>query len=66
MKAVKGFLDRNLNKIMSRKFQVWVTASVFLALGMLDADNWTAIAVGYVGLEGFGDLAQRWKHGTQA
>ena len=60
---MKQALDKGLNKIISRKLLSWITASTFLCLGFINNEQWTAITIGYVGIQGFADLAATWKHG---
>jgi hypothetical protein len=57
----RGVLDIITAKAISRKLLVWITASAFLGLGKITPDEWTAISLGYVGVEGFADLAVKWK-----
>ena len=57
----RGVIDIITAKAVSRKLLVWITASVFLGLGKITPDEWTAISIGYVGVEGFADLAVKWK-----
>jgi len=57
----RGVLDILLQKTISRKLIVWIAATVFLAKGTISADEWSAISMGYIGIEGFVDLATRWK-----
>ena len=61
--SMKQVLDKGLNKIISRKLLSWITASTFLCLGFINNEQWTAITIGYVGIQGFADLAATWKHG---
>ena len=61
--SMKQVLDKGLNKIISRKLLVWVTASAFLLGELITADIWASISLGYVGLQGFIDAAVAWKHG---
>jgi hypothetical protein len=60
-KSEKGVLDVITAKAISRKLLVWITASVFLGMGKITPDEWTAISIGYVGIEGFADLASKWR-----
>lgn len=57
----RGFMDILTAKAISRKLLVWVIASFFLGFGKITAEEWTAISLGYVGIEGFADLASKWK-----
>lgn len=59
----QGLFDIVQSKIVSRKLLVWVTATVLLAVAKITPDEWTAITLGYVGVEGFADLAAKWKRG---
>ena len=57
----RGVMDIITAKAVSRKLLVWIVASLFLGFGKITADEWTAISLGYVGIEGFADLATKWK-----
>ena len=56
-----GLLDVLSEKVLSRKLMVWIVATAFLGFGKITPDEWTAISLGYVGVEGFADLATKWK-----
>ena len=56
-------LDKMLGKWASRKLFVWGTATAFLGLGMLASDDWVAVSLAYIGLQGAADIASKWKHG---
>jgi hypothetical protein len=56
-----GLVDLVTEKFVSRKLLVWVTATVMLYTGHITPDEWTAITLGYVGIEGMADLAVKWK-----
>jgi len=60
---MKQAIDKGLDKLISRKLLAWITASAFLVLGFVNNEQWTAITIGYVGIQGFADLAATWKHG---
>lgn len=57
----KEQLDSVLEKFMSRKLLVWITATTMLGLSKITPDEWVTISVGYVGVEGFADIILRWK-----
>ena len=59
-------LDKTLNKLLSRKLMVWLTATAFMFLDVvpLESSDWVAISLAYIGLEGLADIASRWKHGS--
>jgi hypothetical protein len=58
-------LDKTLNKLLSRKLMVWLTATSFMFLDVvpLESSDWVAISLAYIGLEGLADIATRWRHG---
>lgn len=58
-----GVVDLVAEKIVSRKLVVWITSTVLLATSHITPDEWTAISLGYVGLEGMADIASKWKRG---
>jgi hypothetical protein len=62
---MKEVLDAGLNKLLSRKLMVWMTATVFMLLPNtpLASADWVAISLAYIGLEGLADIATRWRHG---
>jgi len=57
----RGFLDIITEKLISRKLLVWIVSSSFLALGKISPDEWAAISLGYIGIEGVADIAAKWK-----
>jgi len=60
---MKQVTDRLLEKLMSRKLMVWLTATGLLAYSDLTSSDWVAISLVYIGSEGLADIASRWKHG---
>ena len=60
----KGWSDRILGRVISRKLMVWVTATCLMLFGdSLASEDWVAISLAYIGLEGLADIATRWRHG---
>jgi len=57
----RGVVDIITEKAISRKLLVWVVSTVMLALNKLTPDEWTAISLGYVGIEGIADIAIKWR-----
>jgi hypothetical protein len=57
----RGILDIVTEKAISRKLLVWVVSTVMLAFNKLTPDEWTAISLGYVGIEGIADIAIKWR-----
>ena len=62
---MQAILDRGLNKLMSRKLMVWLTATGFMLLDVvpLRSEDWVAISLAYIGIQGLADIATQWKHG---
>lgn len=58
-----GLVDLVTEKFVSRKLLVWVTATILLCIVKITPEEWTAITLGYVSIEGFADLAVKWKKG---
>ena len=67
MAKIKHVLDRALNKLVSRKLMVWLTATGLMLTETvpLHSEDWVAISLAYIGIQGLGDIAVKWKHGEQ-
>ena len=63
MARVKAIVDKRLEKYMSRKLLVWLTTPGLLLADKVTNEQWVAIALAYVGIQGFADIAVRWKSG---
>jgi hypothetical protein len=48
-----------LNRLASRKFQVFVLASIFLILKIISEQTWLIIALTYISAEGVADAVAR-------
>ena len=48
-----------LNRLSSRKFQVFVLASIFLILKIISEQTWLIIALTYISAEGVADAITR-------
>ena len=59
----RGKVDRYLAKFLSRKLTVWAAGTAFLIAGLISGDQWMALSIAYVGLQGFADIAINWKKG---
>ena len=59
----KGYLDRITEKVISRKFTVFLTATGLMLWSDLTSDTWGMIAIVYIGSQGVVDAALSWKHG---
>ena len=61
---MKPFVDRITEKVISRKFTVFSLATLFLYLEKINGDQWIAVSLAYIGIQGLADIATQWKHGT--
>ena len=61
----KGWLDRITEKVISRKFTVFLTATALMLWSDLTSDTWGMIAIVYIGSQGVIDAALSWKHGPR-
>ena len=49
MSRVKGLVDKGLEKVLSRKLLVWLTATGLAAAGAVDSADWVVISALYLG-----------------
>lgn len=61
MKYVQGKLDRLVEKLISRKFMVWLAATGLLAFSDLTSGDWVMISAIYIGGEAVIDGIARLK-----
>ena len=63
--AVKYALDKLLTKVISRKLMVWLTATGLMLTEAvpLQSEDWVAISLAYIGIQGLADIATQWRHG---
>jgi len=63
--SMRQVLDKTLNKLKSRKLMVWLTATSFMLLDVvpLASEDWVAISLAYIGIQGLADIASQWRHG---
>ena len=64
MARVRAWLDKHINRFISRKFLAWGTATYLVANSALTSEDWVAVTLAYIGSEALVDLATRWKHGS--
>jgi|TARA_R110000823_G_scaffold17941_2_gene56084 hypothetical protein len=64
MMAVRAWLDKHINRFISRKFLAWGTATWLVAQNSLTSEDWVAVTLAYIGSEALVDIAARWKHGN--
>jgi len=63
--AMKARIDKFMERWVSRKLSVWAVATAFLASDKLTSDDWVAISLAYIGIQGIADIATAWKHGSR-
>ena len=63
MARAKAFLDKHMERFISRKFLAWITATGLCWIGNVTSDNWTAITLAYIGTQALVDIATQWKKG---
>ncbi len=56
-----GLVDLITEKFVSRKLMVWLVSTGLLWTARITPDEWTAIALGYIGIEGVADIAAKWR-----
>ena len=59
----KGYIDVVLEKALSRKLLVFLTATGLMAYAGLSSETWGLVAACYIGGQSVIDLAQVWRHG---
>lgn len=62
-----AFLDRGLDKIISRKLLVWAFATVGVPFGFIDGEQWVQISMVYIGSQAAMDFILNYakiKNGT--
>ncbi len=65
MARVKAFMDKHVERFISRKFLAWATATSLAYQGMLTSSDWVAVTLAYIGTQALVDAAVLWKHGRQ-
>ena len=63
MARVTAWLDKHVNRFISRKFLAWGTATYLCLQGMVTSGDWVAVTVAYIGTQALVDAAVLWKHG---
>ena len=61
--SVSQKIETWLGKWASRKLVVWLSSTALLVADKVNGDQWVAISLAYVGLQGAADIASKWKHG---
>jgi len=61
MSMIKGTIDKLLEKAVSRKLLVWLTAAGFTAGGMVTSSDFVILSAIYIGSQGFIDAVIKYK-----
>ena len=61
--TVSQRIDHWLGKWASRKLVVLLSSTALLVADKVNGDQWVAISLAYIGLQGASDIASKWKHG---
>jgi len=60
----RGYLDKILEKAISRKLIVFLTATGLMTFSNLDSETWGMIAIVYIGGQAVVDTMRVYRHGT--
>lgn len=63
MARIKAFMDKHVERFISRKFLAWGTATYLCLGGQVTSDDWVAVTLAYIGTQALVDAAVMWKHG---
>lgn len=58
---MKSFLDRHVNRFVSKKLLVWTVATVFLVIGIIPVDPWMILTSTYLGSQAAVDIVKKLK-----
>ena len=63
MKRARAWLDKQVQRFISRKFLAWGTATYLVLSNSLTSEDWVAVTLVYIGSQAMVDLATTWRHG---
>ena len=63
MAHVRAWLDKHVERFISRKFLAWCTATYLVYMSALTSEDWVAVTLAYIGSQALVDLATQWRHG---
>ena len=63
MARLKAFMDKHVERFISRKFLAWATATSLCWYGTVSSSDWVAVTLAYIGTQALVDAAVLWKHG---
>ena len=53
---MKGFVDKYLNKFISKKLTVFIIATLFICYSKIDPINWVNLSMVYIGSQACVDM----------
>lgn len=59
-----GYLDKAMNKIISRKLFTFLTATGLMMWSDLSSDTWGLVAIVYIGSQGAVDVMKAYKYNS--
>tara|TARA_Y100000034_G_C6612101_1_gene266574 strand:- start:26 stop:229 length:204 start_codon:yes stop_codon:yes gene_type:complete len=65
LEKLRPYIDKFLEKIISRKLLVWVVATLLLAFSTLTSADWVAISMIYIASQGIVDITEMWRKYVQ-
>jgi hypothetical protein len=66
VKKARAFLDKHVERFISRKFLAWATATGLCYVGTVTSSDWVAVTLAYIGSQALVDLATQWKTGSKS
>ena len=63
MAQMRAWLDKHVERFISRKFLAWGTATWHVYANALTSEDWVAVTLAYIGSQALVDLATQRKHG---
>jgi hypothetical protein len=66
MRRVTSFLDKQTERLVSRKFLAWLAATGLILNSNISGDEWVAVTLVYIGSQSLVDAAVQWKHGHKS
>ena len=54
---MKAFIDKHMERFISRKFLAWGTATYLCVSGMVTSEDWVAVTLAYIGTQALVDAA---------
>lgn len=61
MSAMKAWLDKQLNVVISKKLTVFIMSTVLLCVDKVEPSDWMQVAIAYIGTQGVVDLMAKYK-----